>query len=53
MDSEETFNRFHVHAMQYWVIGNLDWSFGSQRYFGRNHQQVKESLVVKLSPRKV
>ena len=43
----------YVAAMEHWVIGNLDWSFTSPRYFGAAVQQVKESLVVVLSPRLV
>lgn len=39
----------YVEAMEHWVIGNLEWSFESQRYFGTEHDRVKETLVVKLS----
>ncbi|KAJ8473180.1 hypothetical protein ONZ51_g8039 [Trametes cubensis] len=39
----------YVEAMEHWVIGNLEWSFESQRYFGAEHDTVKETLVVKLS----
>lgn len=40
----------YVVAMEHWVIGNLEWSFESQRYFGAEHTRVKETLVVVLSP---
>ncbi|CCM04975.1 uncharacterized protein FIBRA_07173 [Fibroporia radiculosa] len=41
---------FYVRAMEHWVIGNLEWSFESQRYFGVLHAQVKETRVVHLRP---
>ncbi|KAI0360075.1 terpenoid synthase [Trametes cingulata] len=41
----------YVEAMEHWVIGNLEWSFESQRYFGAEHKRVKETRVVMLSPR--
>ncbi|KAI0671543.1 terpenoid synthase [Trametes maxima] len=40
----------YVEAMQHWVIGNLEWSFESQRYFGTENERVKETLVVTLNP---
>ncbi|KAI0784176.1 isoprenoid synthase domain-containing protein [Abortiporus biennis] len=40
----------YVEAMEYWVIGNLNWSFETQRYFGRFHGEVKRTLVVTLRP---
>ncbi|KAI0649319.1 terpenoid synthase [Trametes meyenii] len=40
----------YVEAMQHWVIGNLEWSFESQRYFGAENERVKETLVVTLNP---
>ncbi|KAI9000522.1 terpenoid synthase [Trametes punicea] len=39
----------YVEAMEHWVIGNLEWSFESQRYFGIQHSKVKDTLVVVLS----
>ncbi|KAI0711928.1 terpenoid synthase [Cerioporus squamosus] len=35
----------------HWVIGNLEWSFESQRYFGSEHRRVRENGVVLLRPR--
>ncbi len=40
----------YVMAMGHWVVGNLEWSFASQRYFGPEHAAIKESLVVSLRP---
>ncbi|KII89723.1 hypothetical protein PLICRDRAFT_562693 [Plicaturopsis crispa FD-325 SS-3] len=39
-----------VDAMGHWVVGNLEWSFQSQRYFGRDAAEVKRTLVVHLLP---
>ncbi|OSD06378.1 terpenoid synthase [Trametes coccinea BRFM310] len=39
----------YIEAMEHWVIGNLEWSFESQRYFGAEHDRVKETLVIVLS----
>ncbi len=41
----------YVAAMEHWVIGNLEWSFESQRYFGSEHRRVRENRVVLLRPR--
>ncbi|PCH42339.1 terpenoid synthase [Wolfiporia cocos MD-104 SS10] len=41
----------YVAAMEHWVIGNLEWSFETQRYFGALHAQIKDSLTVTLRPR--
>ena len=41
----------YVGAMEHWVVGNLDWSFETQRYFGPAVKRVKETKVVVLQPR--
>ncbi|KAJ3515769.1 hypothetical protein NMY22_g14362 [Coprinellus aureogranulatus] len=38
----------YVDAIGCWISGNLAWSFETPRYFGADHQQVKETLVVNL-----
>lgn len=38
----------YVFAMEQWIVGNIGWSFASQRYFGSEHEEVRRSLVVKL-----
>ena len=40
-------------AMESWVIGNLNWSFETQRYFGHARQEIKRTRVVHLYPRRV
>ncbi|KAK7035396.1 Anterior gradient protein 2 [Paramarasmius palmivorus] len=33
----------------HWVRGNIEWSFKTERYFGKQNKAVKESLVVVLA----
>ena len=40
-------------AMECWVVGNLNWSFESKRYFGDAGAEVGKSRVVQLYPREV
>jgi hypothetical protein len=40
----------YVKAMGHWVIGNLEWSFETQRYFGSDHGNIKTTRVVILRP---
>ena len=40
-----------VGAMEYWIIGNLNLSFETQRYFGPECGAVKKTKVVVLQPR--
>ena len=39
-------------AMEQWVIGNLNWSFETQRYFGHARHEIKRTRVVQLYPRR-
>ena len=41
----------YVDAMGQWVIGNLEWSFETKRYFGVDHAEVRRTRVVSLRPR--
>ena len=41
----------YVDAMSQWVIGNLEWSFETKRYFGVNHAEVRRTRVVTLRPK--
>lgn len=41
----------YVKAMEHWIIGNLEWSFETQRYFGALHAEIKTTRVVTLRPR--
>ncbi|KAJ8497051.1 hypothetical protein ONZ51_g763 [Trametes cubensis] len=40
----------YADAMEDWVIGSMDWSFETSRYFGDAGQEVKRTRVVHLSP---
>lgn len=40
----------YVMAMEKWVVGNLDWSFDTQRYFGVERHEIKRTRVVRLRP---
>ncbi|KDQ10835.1 hypothetical protein BOTBODRAFT_115253 [Botryobasidium botryosum FD-172 SS1] len=42
--------RAYVRGMEYWVIGSIQWSFDSTRYFGSEHEEVKKTLCVTLWP---
>lgn len=35
-----------------WVIGNLEWSFKSQRYFGPENEEIRRTRVVRISPKR-
>jgi len=41
-----------VMAMENWFIGNCDWSFETQRYFGPQHAEIKRTRIVKLYPKR-
>ena len=41
----------YVDAMGQWVIGNLEWSFATQRYFGVDYAVVRRTRVVTLRPK--
>ncbi|KAI0661547.1 terpenoid synthase [Cubamyces menziesii] len=43
----------YIMAMETWVIGNLNWSFETQRYFGHARHEIKRTRVVHLYPRRV
>jgi hypothetical protein len=40
----------YIRALEDWVIGNLEWSFETARYFGPTHDEVKKTRVVLLRP---
>lgn len=41
--------RQFVIALEHWIIGNLVWSFETQRYFGPQHEEIRRSLTVRLA----
>ena len=40
----------YICALEDWVIGNLEWSFETVRYFGPTHDEVRKTRVIFLSP---
>lgn len=38
----------YISAMRFWVVGNLHWSFESQRYFGSKGAEIQKTLSVSL-----
>jgi hypothetical protein len=42
----------YIRALEDWVIGNLEWSFKTARYFGPTHDEVKKTRVVALRSRR-
>ena len=43
----------YIDGIEIWVVGHLDFSFVSERYFGKEGGKVKKTRVVKLHPRKL
>lgn len=43
----------YVDGLANWIVGSLHWSFESERYFGKNGRQVKQSRTVELLPRRL
>ncbi|KAH9925105.1 isoprenoid synthase domain-containing protein [Fomitopsis serialis] len=41
----------YVKALEYWIVGNIEWSFDTQRYFGPLHAEIKRTRVVPIRPR--
>ncbi|EIN07850.1 terpenoid synthase [Punctularia strigosozonata HHB-11173 SS5] len=39
----------YVQGLERWVAGNVQWSFETERYFGREREQVKRTRIVTLS----
>ena len=42
----------YVDGLGSWMIGNLVWSFETERYFGTEGRQVRHDLSVALLPRR-
>lgn len=40
-----------IDALETWIIGNIHWSFATRRYFGREHEEIRKTLVVRLADR--
>ena len=42
----------YVRGLQHWITGVLNWSFMTERYFGKQVAEVKKTRVVKLLPKR-
>lgn len=42
----------YIQGLQDMIVGTLHWSFDAGRYFGREGQQIKKDLIVRLPPMK-
>jgi hypothetical protein len=42
--------RIYAHGLASWIAGSLDWSFESERYFGKDGLRVKADRTVTLLP---
>lgn len=40
----------YIMATECWIIGNMEWSFDTRRYFGSDGPKIRESLIVELYP---
>ena len=43
----------YIQNVGQWGVGNLEWSFKTQRYFGPAHEEIRKTGVVKIAPRRV
>lgn len=44
---------FYIKGLEHWISGNLIWSYKSGRYFGDASEEVFETRVVQVRPRKI
>jgi len=42
----------YVDGLMDWMVGNVHWSYKSERYFGKSGPEVRETRVVKLLPKR-
>lgn len=43
----------YVNGMAQWVVANVQWSYESERYFGKHGLEVKRERTLHLLPRKM
>lgn len=43
----------YIRGLEDWVIGNLHWSYMSERYFGKEGLKIKQSRVVRLLEKRI
>ena len=47
--TDENVHQF-ISALETWIVGNIHWSFSTKRYFGKEHDEVRRTLTIKLAP---
>ena len=43
----------YLDGLQDWIIGNLHWSFESERYFGKTGKDIKRTRILELMPQRL
>lgn len=49
-ETDDDVRRF-IGALETWIVGNICWSFSTRRYFGKDHEEIRKTLIVKLAER--
>lgn len=47
-DSIDKDVKLYVNGMQEWIVGSINWSYVTKRYFGDNGESVKATRVIDL-----
>ena len=40
----------YIQGLEDWIIANAEWSFETERYFGKDANKIRKSLEVELLP---
>ena len=40
----------YIQGLKDWIIANAEWSFETERYFGKEAKKIRETLQVELLP---
>lgn len=41
----------YVQGLQDWIVGNLHWSFVTERYFGKRGAEIKATRILEVLPK--
>ena len=52
-DKEAKSLKEYIRGMANWVTANVEWSYSSERYFGKIGPEVKKTWMVELWPREI
>lgn len=42
----------YIDGLMDWMVGNVYWSYQSERYFGKSGSEVRETRIVKILPKR-